>query len=308
MLKKKIIFMGTPEISSFYLNFLLKSHLNIIAVYTQPPRKKGRGMILQESPVQKLAKEKSLYLVTPPKLNNAFEEKKIINLNPDLIIIMGYGLKIPSNIIDFPKYGCINIHLSLLPRWRGASPIEHALLNGDTKTGVTIFKLVEKMDAGPIISQKSILIKKKLNKKDLTNHLNLIGTKLLKNTLPKIFLNKVKYIIQNENKVTYAKKISSEHRKINFNESAEVVQNMIRAFAPKPSAWFFYKKKRIKIIKSKFIKGSWEASTILNNNFHIGCKTGKICPEIIQKEGKQPMNLDNFLRGFNFKVGDRLNA
>ena len=304
--QKKIIFMGTPEISSVYLDFLIKEKYNIIAVYSQPPRKKGRGLLFQESSVHKMAILNNIDIYTP--IN--FHDKKTINdieaLNPDLIIVMGYGLKLPNYILNLPLLGCINIHVSLLPRWRGASPIEHSLLNGDSKTGVTIFKLVEEMDAGPIISYKSIKLDKDINKDNLVVKLNLLGKKLLKSTLPNIINKKIDYQDQNLNLVTYAPKISNDLKKLDFNKKINIIQNKIRAFSAKPSAWFLYNNERIKIIKSYSVKGDFKCSEIINNKFHIGCQDGKICPLIIQREGRKSMDLNSFLRGFQFKIGDKI--
>ena len=307
MSKKRIIFMGTPTISSIYLEFLIKDQHNIIAVYSQPPRKKGRGMQIVQSPVHDIAKKNLLQIFTPNNLNTNEEKEKIESLKPDLIIVMGYGLKLPKYILDLPSFGCINIHVSLLPRWRGAAPIEHTLLNGDKETGVTIFKIVEEMDAGPIVAKKSITIDSIINKEELTNELNTCGVMLLREILPNIFNKNTIYEVQNKDDITYAKKITSQMRQINFFEETESIQNKIRAFAPSPSAWFFYKGERIKIIKSHFIKGNWQPSVILNKNFHIGCKLGKICPEVIQREGKNPLDLNSFLRGFKFEIGSLVN-
>jgi len=308
MLDKKIIFMGTPEISANYLMFLIKEKYNIIAAYSQPPRKKGRGMILQETPVHKYALSKNIDVFTPENFNNELSQKEISNLKPDLIIVMGYGLKLPNFILELPVFGCINIHVSLLPRWRGAAPIEHALMNGDKKTGISIFKLVEDMDAGPVITSEIIDLDKNINKNDLTKKLNLLGPKLLISVLPKIFNNNISYENQDKNKITYAYKISSDLRKLDFNENFEIIHNKVRAFSPNPSAWFYFNNERIKIIKSSFVKGDWQPSIIINDKFHIGCKDGKICPEIIQREGKKPMYSEDFLRGFNFIIGSKVNA
>ena len=308
MLKKKIIFMGTPEISAIYLNYLIQENFNIISVVTQPAKKKGRGLIKQESAVHKISKINKINVFTPLNLNDKEFKSKVHNLNPDLIIVMGYSLKLPDFILNIPKFGCINVHVSLLPRWRGTAPIKYSLLNGDKKTGITIFKVVEKMDAGPILINQSIEIEENINKDELTDKLNLIGTKLLNQVLPNIFNNKVVYKNQVEDQITYAPKISTDLRKINFYEDMEVIHNKIRAFSFRPGAWFNYEKEIIKIIKSQKIKGDFEPSLILNDRFHIGCNDGKICPEIIQRAGKKPMFLEEFLRGFKFKIGSQLNV
>ena len=308
MANERIIFMGTSEISEMYLKSLLDSHYNIIAVYSQPPRKKGRGMKVQESSIQKLAQLHNIQVFTPKDFNSETTKKELQDLHPDLIIVMGYGLKLTKPILELADSGCINVHVSLLPRWRGAAPIEHALLNGDKKTGITIFKLVEKMDAGPILVKDEIAIDQHINKGELIQKLNQQGTKLLNFVLPKIFNNENTLVPQDENKVTYAHKISPVMRKLNFKQEVEVVYNTIRAFAPQPSAWFIFDNERIKIIKASFKKGNFQPSTILNDQFHIGCNNGQICPEIIQREGKKPMELKEFLKGFKFIVGSKIDA
>lgn len=308
MSSKKIVFMGTPEIAGIYLQSLIDAKHNIIGVYSQPAKKKGRGMSVQDSPVHKIALLNNINIFTPIDLNSDLGKKNFQDLQPDLIIVMGYGLKLPEYLLNLPDLGCINVHLSLLPRWRGAAPIEHVLLNGDLQTGITIFKLVEKMDAGPIIVKKTILIDESINKGALINKLNSQGTKLLNSILPFIFDKKITYKKQDESKVTYAHKISTEMRKLSFNENVESIHNKIRAFSPNPCAWFFYNNERFKIIKSNFVKGHWKTSYILNNQFHIGCNDGKICPEIIQREGKKPLHLDDFLKGFDFIVDTKVNA
>jgi methionyl-tRNA formyltransferase len=308
MLDKRIIFMGTPEISSFYLKTLIDEKYNIIAVYSQPPKKKGRGMIVQESHVHKLANAKGIEVLNPIHFNSDEVKQSISNFHPDLIIVMGYGIKLPNFILNLPPLGCINIHVSLLPRWRGASPIEHALMQGDYKTGITIFKLIDEMDAGPIIASKSMIIDKALNKNDLTNSLNIIGINLLKSVLPNIFKEQIIYKKQDLKEITYAPKITSNMRKLDFNESTDFILNKVRAFSPKPGAWFLYANERIKIISCKVEKGKYATSTIINKQFHIGCIDGKICPEIIQREGKNQMKLEDFLRGFDFKINTEVNA
>lgn len=305
---KKIIFMGTPSISALYLDSLIKNKYNIIAVYSQAPKKKGRGLKLIESEVQSLAKLNNIDTFTPSNFFDIEDKINLEKLKPDLIIIMAYGLKLPKFVLNLPRLGCFNIHVSLLPRWRGAAPIEHALLNGDNKTGVSIFKLVEEMDAGPIIVKKSIKIDETINKDELIKKLNIIGLELLNSILPDIFNHKLHYKAQAQKDVSYAPKITTNLRKIDFTNSIEQIDNKIRAFSSHPSAWFFYKKERIKIIEAEFIKGDWEPSKIINEFFHIGCKNGKMCPKVIQREGKKSMKLQDFLRGFDFKIGSKINV
>ena len=308
MTDKKIIFMGTPEISTKYLEVLIKNNFNIIAVYTQPPRKSGRGMKITFTPVHKMALTNKIPIMCTENFNSYKDIAKFKKFKPDIVIVMGYGLLLPKKILDFPKFGCINIHVSLLPRWRGASPIEHALINGDKKTGVSIFKLEEKLDTGAILSNQEILIDSNINKEELTTKLNLIGINLLLKTLPDYFKNNLSPVNQDNTKATYAGKISNEMRKINFNDDVINVYNFIRAFSPNPAAWFNINNERIKILKCTMEVCDSSPNTILNDSFHLGCKGGKIIPKILQRAGKKPILIQDFLRGFDFLVNNKVNA
>jgi len=308
MRQERIIFMGTPEISKVYLQSLIDHKYNVIATYTQPPRKQGRGMQIQKSPVHKLSLKHNIPVYHPKNFASSDTINKFKKLNSDVAVVMGYGILLPKVIIKSPVHGSINIHVSLLPRWRGAAPIEHALLNGDKITGVSIFKIKEKLDAGPIIARKKINIDENISKEDLTIQLNIIGTSLLNKILPDFLDNKITLRKQDENKVTYAKKITSNHRKIDFNNDVKIVYNQIRSFAPKPSAWFVLNNERIKIIKCSIIICDSEVSTIINEQFHIGCRNGKIIPQIIQRQGKEPMGINEFLKGFIFDIGQKIDA
>ena len=308
MRQERIAFMGTPEISKVYLQSLIDHQYNIIATYTQPPRKQGRGMLMQQTPVHTLSLEHNIPVYYPKNFASLESIKELKKLKPDLIVIMGYGLLLPKSILQIPPHGCINIHVSLLPKWRGAAPIEHAILNGDEKTGVSIFLLEEKLDTGPIIATQKININKNINKENLTSELNILGTTLLINTLPDLLDKKISLQKQDETYATYAKKITPELRRINFNNEINAVYNQIRAFAPNPSAWFTVNNMRFSIIKCLMKICEAEASTIMNRQFHIGCKNGIIIPEIIQREGKKSMKIGEFLKGFAFDVSQKVNG
>ena len=307
MNNKKIIFMGSPKIASDYLESLIQNNFYISAVFSQPPKKKSRGMKIIESDVHQTANKNNIKVYCPNTFDkNTIETVK--NLNPDLIIVMAYGKILPKEILDLPLFGCINIHVSLLPRWRGAAPIEHTLINGDKESGVSIIQMVEKLDAGPIINQKKISIEDNCNKNELSKKLTEVGTKLLLVTIPLIFDKKISYSIQNDNYVTYAKKITANNRKINFNKSVNEVLNLIRAHSPKPGAWFTIQGERIKIIKARKSNSTGNASTIINDKFNIGCNNGSIEPLLLQREGKNIISKDDFLRGYSFEINDIINA
>ena len=307
MKDKKIIFMGTPDIAAQHLNVLFKKNLNIVGVFTQPPRKKNRGMRIEKSEVHQIAEKNNIEVFYPTSIDVTVIEK-VKSLEPDLIIVIAYGIILPSKFLNIPKYGCINIHVSLLPRWRGAAPIEHALLAGDEKTGISVISISPKLDAGDILMQESFAIDKDINSDDLTINLTNLGKKTLMETLPLLFENKLIRKKQDESKVTYANKFISEDRKINFYNSFDDVYNHIRAHGPKPGSWFTYRGERIKIIKAKKINELGKSSTILNKDFMIACKDGAILPLLIQREGKKVVSLDDFLRGFTFSIQDKLNV
>jgi len=307
MKDKKIIFMGTPDIAAQHLEILIEHNLNIVGVYTQPPRKKNRGMRVEKSDVHQIADKKNIEVFYPSIIDETTIEQ-VKNLEPDLIIVIAYGIILPSKFLNIPKYGCINIHVSLLPRWRGAAPIEHALLAGDEKTGISIISISPKLDAGNILMQESFQLGKDMNSSDLTLILTNLGKKTLMKTLPLLFEKKIIGKKQDESKVTYANKFMPEDRKINFYNSVDDVFNHIRAHGPKPGSWFTYKGERIKIIKAKKTNQSGKTSTILNKDFTIACKEGAILPLLIQREGKKVVSLEDFLRGFTFSVQDKLNA
>ncbi len=307
MKDKKIIFMGTPDIAAQHLNILIENNFNIVGVFTQPPRKKNRGMHIEKSDVHQIAEKNNIEVFYPTSIDNIVIEQ-VKSLEPDLIIVIAYGIILPSKFLYIPSCGCINIHLSLLPRWRGATPIEHALLAGDVKTGISIISVSPKLDAGDILMQESFALDTYMNSDDLTVNLTNLGKKILMKFLPLLFKNKIIRKKQDESLVTYANKFLSEDRKINFYNSADDVYNHIRAHGPKPGSWFTYKGERIKIIKAKKINKLGESSTILNKDFTIACKDGAILPLLIQREGKKIVSRDDFLRGFTFAIQDKLNA
>ena len=304
--KYRIAFMGTPEVSAQYIETLFKNHYNIVAVYSQPARPKGRGMKAQPSPVQVFAEKKNLPFFSPISLSDKKEFEHFKSLNIDLAIVIGYGNLIPENFLKQSTFGFINIHFSLLPKWRGASPIEHSLLNGDSKTGVTIFKLIKNLDAGPILSSEEFIIDDLLTKQELELKLNLIGKNLLIKTLVNYFDNKIQLQEQDSQNQSYASKITTNTRQIDFSKTAKEVYNQIRAFSPSPGAWFILNNERIKIISCSIKNTKGESSTVLSENFIIGCSDQSIEPLVIQREGKQSMKVEEFLRGFVVKIGDKI--
>lgn len=295
-----IIFMGTPEFAIPSLKRLTKSHHKILAVYTKEPKKSGRGHKIHQTPIHKLAIESDLKVITPKSLRKSEVQEELKLLNPDIIVVVAYGLILPKEVLEIPKYGCINIHPSLLPRWRGASPIQRAILAGDEETGVCIMKLEEGLDDGDVIKCEKIEITDTTDIQYLHDNLSEIGSRLLVDVLNNIEKSKkVEGIKQDESMVTYAKKIEKTEGKIDWTKSVNEIDRQIRALRVFPGVYFEHNGKRIKILKANKIYGHFgESGRIINNNLMISCSGGAIQPLILQMEGKKPMDIEEFLRGF----------
>jgi len=300
----KIIFMGTPQFSVQSLEALTKSSYKISHVYTQPPKESNRGQRLNSSPIQKIAENLNLTVRSPNNLNNEEEFNFFKDLNPDIVVVVAYGQLIPKKIIDIPKKGFINIHASLLPKWRGAAPIQRAIMNLDKETGVSIMKIVEELDSGPIIKKIKIDIKPSDSSGKILESLSKLGAKSIVSTLDDIFSNKTKFIEQDHALATYAKKIKKNECKIDWGENAKNIIGKINGLNPNPGAWFEYQKIRYKIWQASLVDKKGEPGTILDNNFTIACKDQSIKVIEIQREGKNKLLLKDFLLGINFKIGD----
>lgn len=302
----RVVFMGTPNFSVPILEALIKNY-EVVLVVTQPDKEVGRKRILTPSPIKEVALNNNIEVFQPTKIKEDYQ--KIIDANPDIIITAAYGQIIPKIILDYPKYKCVNVHASLLPKYRGGAPIHWAIINGDEYAGVTIMYMAEKMDAGDIISQDKILIKD-LNTSELTNELSILGRDLLLKTLPDIFSNNINPIKQNDNEVTFAFNISKEDEKINFNNDCIKVYNQIRGLSLIPGGYCLYNDKKVKIYSSTYeIKDvDGEIGEIVDTNKRLGIKVknGVIYPLTIQLEGKNKMSIKDFYNGSSnyFKLGD----
>ena len=302
----KIVFMGTPSFAVPVLEELIKNY-DVTLVVTQPDKEVGRKRILTPSPIKEVALKNNIKVFQPTKIREDYQE--ILDANPDIIITAAYGQIIPKILLDFPKYKCVNVHASLLPKYRGGAPIHHAIINGDEYAGVTIMYMAEKMDDGDIISQDKILIGED-NTTELTERLSILGRDLLIKTLPDIFSNNIKPIKQNESEVTFAYNISKEDEKINWHNTSIMVYNQIRGLADNPGGYAIYNDKKVKIYKSTYeIKEvDGEIGEIVDTNKRLGIKVkdGIIYPLIIQLEGKNKMSIKDFYNGMPnyFKLGD----
>ena len=300
----KIIFMGTPQFSVPVLERLVKSPYQISCVYTQSPKKSNRGKKLNPSPIQSSAENLKLVIRNPNNLNTEEELKFFKKMNPDIVVVVAYGQLISKKFLDIPTKGFINIHASLLPKWRGAAPIQRAIINLDKQTGVSIMKIKEELDSGPVMKKIKIDINSFDTSGSISEKLSKISSEHIVGALNDIFNKKDKFTEQDHDSSTYAKKIKKNEAKVNWSENAKNIIGKINGLNPDPGAWFEYKNTRYKIWKASVFDKTGAVGSILDNNFIIGCKDKSIKIAEIQREGKNKLLLENFLLGINFKIGD----
>ena len=304
----KIIFMGTPEFSIKPLKALLGSAHKIIAIYSQPPRKSGRGMRENRTPVHAFGEDKKIPVYTPQNFKNNNEIAFIRDLNPDIIIVSAYGLILPKKILDIPKFGCLNIHASILPRWRGAAPIQRSIMNGDKETGITFMLMNEGLDTGMIVKKFSIKIDQYMNAKSLHDKLSLIASDNLIDTISKYVNGEIQPYNQEEKGITYAEKIQKIECRISWKKSADEVLCLIRGLSPYPGAWFLSKKnKRVKVLDARIahIKNKFKPGEVISAQV-IACGESAIEILSVKPEGKKVMNIEDYLRGNSMSVGEIL--
>ena len=302
----KIIFMGTPEFSVPIFKSIYGTNNKILEVYTQPPKKKNRGQKIINSPIHEYSKKLGIPVRNPV----VFDDKEIDHiekLKSDLVIVVAYGKILPKKLLKLENILFINVHASLLPKWRGAAPIQRAIMNMDHETGVSIMKIVPKLDAGPVLIQSKIKITKEINLKELSDKMSELGAKLILDTLKLVENKKVNFIEQNESEATYAKKIEKIETRINWKDDAGKILAKINAFCPNPGCWFELDGIRMKIIKAKEIIIKGAPGTILDEKLTIACFRNAIQIIELQKEGKQKMTTNEFLRGNKIKIGQSLN-
>ncbi len=305
-MSQKIVFMGTPEFSVPTLKLLLKSEHRILVVYSQPPTKAHRGQKISSSSVENFAKKKALNVRTPLTLDSDEEYDFMKNLKPDIVVVIAYGKIIPKRFLNLAKHGFINVHASLLPKWRGAAPIQRSIMNLDSETGISIMKVVEELDAGPVMYQAKIAINENTDTQTLTQVLSQLGAKALLDSISKIENGKAKFKEQNHNQATYAKKISKAEGKIEWNESAKKVLAKINGLNPNPGAWFEYKNERYKVWKAEIVNKSGKIGTILNDQLIVSCKDQAVQILEIQKEGKSRQMTEQFLLGNKINQGENI--
>lgn len=300
----KLVFMGTPNFSVPALKALAQSNHQICAVYSQPPRPAGRGKKLRLSDVHKEALDLGLTVHNPTSFKSNKDRTIFRKLKADIAVVVAYGLILPNQILSAPKFGCLNIHASLLPRWRGAAPIQRAIMEGDDETGVCIMKMEEGLDTGPVLSSRKIQIKENDNAKILSERLSLVGSKLIVEVLDA--LSEFKAYSQSAAGVTYARKIEKSETKIDWSLPAKTINRKIRALSPFPGAWTEINGERIKLLASKVINKENEPGMILNKGFSIACGQKAVEITEAQRPGKSAQKSDVFLRGFRLQKGSKL--
>ena len=303
----KIVFMGTPEFSIPTLRAVIKNKLQILSVYTQPPKKSKRGQKINPSPIDYFCKKNKIDCKNPISLNNKEQFEIFKKLSPDIVIVVAYGKIIPKNFFKLARFGFINIHASLLPKWRGAAPIQRSIMNRDKKIGVSIMKIEEKLDSGPILVKKEFALDRKSTHGEIEKLLSVLGANLLMKNLENIKNDNSKFINQNNSEATYAKKINKSETKINCNLDADIVLAHIHGLSPSPGAWFEYQKERFKILKAEINLANGKAGAVIDENLIIACKSNSIKILELQRQGKKRQTAKEFLLGKKISNNSILN-
>ena len=305
---KKIVFMGTPIFAVPILKSLYQNGYTVSVVYTQPPQKSQRGQKINKSLIQSLSETLNIKFRTPLSLKNNREEYEYLKkLDADLGIVVAYGQIIPSEILNLTKKGFINIHASLLPKWRGAAPIQRSIINLDKQTGITIMKINNKLDSGPTCNSYKIDISNNENAEIISNKLSLLGAEKILDNIDNILNDEIEFKEQNHADATYANKIEKSEGKIDWNNKAENIIGKINGLYPSPGAWFIYKGERFKILKAEISEGKGKPGIILDEYFKVACNNKSIKILEIQRQGKRPQKINEFMLGSQIKEGSNLN-
>lgn len=307
MARLKVVFMGTPAFSVPTLEALYASPYEVVAVYCQPPRPKGRGYKEELSPVHQKAEELGIPVFTPKTLRNETAQLEFKALKPDLAIVVAYGLILPKAILDIPSLGCINIHASLLPRWRGAAPLQRAIMAGDDQTGITIMKMDEGLDTGPMLSIGSLPLTLETTTLTLQKELSLMGASLLLETLPSYIEGHLQPLPQPETGITYADKLSKEESQWDWQQPAEVLLRQLRALHPWPGVYFDHAGVPIKVREALLCPDQQGMpGQVLDEQLTIACGKGAIRLMSLQRPGGKWLSSQEFLNGYSLPKGTLL--
>ena len=305
---KKIVFMGTSFFAVPILKSLYQNGYPISVVYTQPAQKSKRGQRVNKSPIQGISETLNIEFRTPSSLKNNREEYEYLKkLNADIAIVVAYGQIIPKEILGLTKKGFINIHASLLPKWRGAAPIQRSIMNLDKQTGVSIMKIDEKLDSGPVCNSYKLNVMHNDNAKIISDKLSALAAEKFLDNIDEILEDKMEFKEQNHEEATYADKIKKSEGKIDWNNSAENIIGKINGLYPSPGAWFIYNGERYKVLKAEIGNGMGKIGSVLNDYLEISCSNKSLKILEIQREGKRPQNTKEFVLGSQIKKGSNLN-
>jgi methionyl-tRNA formyltransferase len=305
---KKIVFMGTPMFAVPILKSLYQNGYPISNVYTQPPQKSQRGQRINKSPIQGIAETLNLDFKTPKSLKDNNEEyESFKKIEADLVVVVAYGQIIPKEFLSLSKKGFINIHASILPRWRGAAPIQRSIMNLDKETGVSIMKIAEKLDTGPVCNTYKIDLDNNLNAQDIGEKLSLLAAEKILDNIDDILDDKATFIEQDHSKATYASKIQKSEGEIDWTESAKNIIGKINGLYPTPGAFFIYNGERYKILKAEIGNGIGNPGEVISNYLEIVCGKNQSIKIIeIQRQGKKLQNIGEFMLGSQLKKGSKI--
>ena len=301
----KIVFMGTPMFAVPILKSLYQNGYPISNVYTQPPQKSQRGYKINKSPIQGIAETLNLEFRTPKSLKENKEEYDFFKkIDADIAIVVAYGQIIPKEFLNLTKKGFINIHASLLPKWRGAAPIQRSIMSLDKETGISFMKIVEELDTGPVCNSYKMNLNDNLNASNIADELSALAANKILDNIDDILEDKAKFIEQDHSKATYASKILKAEGKINWSEDAKNINGKINGLYPSPGAFFIYKGERYKILKAEIGNGIGNAGEVISDNLEVACSNNQSIKILeIQRQGKRPQKVSEFMLGSKIKKG-----
>jgi methionyl-tRNA formyltransferase len=299
----RIVFMGTPDFAVPALQALLKAGHEVVAVYTQPPRAAGRGMALRKSAVHEVAEAAGLEVRLPNDLKSPAEQKRFAALEAEAAVVVAYGLILPKPVLDGTRRGLFNIHASILPRWRGAAPINRAIMGGDAESGISIMRVTEGLDEGPVCLIEREPIGPNMTAGELHDALSELGAGMIVEALAALQNGTLSCVAQDDENATYATKLKNAETRIDWSQTAKVVHDHIRGLAPHPGAWFEIelngKRERVKVLGSERVEGKGAPGTLLHDGLTVACREGAVRLAKVQRAGKKPMTVDAFLRGID---------
>jgi methionyl-tRNA formyltransferase len=298
--------MGTPDFSVPALRALIDAGHDVVCVYSQPPRPSGRGHETRKSPVHVFADSRGIEVRTPERLKSTDEHAAFKALNLDLAVVIAYGLILPKPILDAPRLGCLNIHASLLPRWRGAAPIQRAIMAGDKETGVMVMRMEEGLDTGPVLMTERIAIPERATAGWLHDQLSELGASLIPRAVEAYAASKIAPVPQPSEGATYAKKITPEETRIDWTKPAPEIDRLVRGLSPSPGAWTNHSDVRLKILMTQRSEGKGEPGSLIDDALTVACGEGALKLIELQRAGRAPASAEAFLRGYKIARGDRL--